>query len=265
MRITLIVLIFLLSACNQRLTVGGKNGNAEGYNGGDASELKLKSARAKLGERLADVSKNLLPARLCKYSECASSGSAWCRVLADLSPSQESSCRDFLSTAIPLIEGRGLPTVELVPGPLQVTENGVPRVVDAETELAETGAILVSAESVKRLAPEEIEVLLFHELGHKTRWKGAFIPDEGPTEGFPTGRSFLDTVAAAFLAYAQNTSIQGFFIVGITGYYGNTIGHYCNLRNFDDWIRAGGPDVSTVPTFSMIPTSMIDDGTCQVP
>jgi len=267
--LTTALTFFLLVACNQRVAVDGKWGNAEGYNGGDAAELKLKAARAKFVERLSDVSKNLLPERLCRFSQCSSSSSPWCRVLTDLTPEQESSCREFLVHALPIIVSRNqqapIVPVELVAGSLSVTESGASRDVDAETELSEAGKILVSAESVKRLSSEEIEALLFHEFGHKTPWEGRFIGDEGAVGGFSSGRALLDTAAAAFLAYSQSTAVQGFFFVGTQGYYGNTIAHYCQLNNWSDWVRAGGPSAELAPSYSMIPSSMISDGVCVVP
>lgn len=95
--------------------------------------------------------------------------------------------------------------------------DGKPMPVAARTIMDREGPIEFHRDSIKFYSPNQLFLLLGHELGHKIIFKGQFIDDDTPIGPFASGRELLDTMAKSLALIARKNG---------------KIGSYFGLRDF---------------------------------
>jgi hypothetical protein len=205
-RLSLLLLLLASSRAAANTRIG---------NGGDTLGVVLEGTRKKIVDLLQLLDSEPRPLALRQASEACGRADA-------LTERQRATCSEFLVDTIPGILALNAPERDpggKVPfgwqfpedGPLLVLENGVERPVDAVADPGDMGGIVFSYDSVRRIAasadgPAQLMALMYHEMGHKVLFRGAFTGDVEMVDEL-TGRALHDAAGAAVAELARRLNI----------------------------------------------------------
>jgi len=218
--------LFLLSSCNKHLTnvdlgtgpaLGGGNGTAEGFGGGNIYTDRLYNLRNNL---LRPATNYLVQgggnsATFCNFaSRCPDSNNPLCAVELTLSTEQINNCGTFLFRNLSALDAQvknDRVILEAVPNTLVV--NGVE--VVAATTLEPLGKIQVNITLMQRMSDSELAANLAHEyLHHVDDSAFGFIQDAMTYPALPqpgetplTGSNLLTAAAQEVVFQSQSLSL----------------------------------------------------------